>query len=209
MAITGLFAFIGVSLLIIVTPGQDTLLTVRNTLSGGRVAGLYTAVGVAGGQLTWTLAASAGVGAALVAAPSAFTILRLAGAAYLVWLGAQSVRAAIAPRSGPVATVTEPRLVGTTAFVRQGLLSNLGNPKMLVFFTSLLPQFASAAEPGRLVLLGLVFCLLTLCWLDIYVIAIARLEALFGRPSFRRTLEGTAGAVLVLLGARIAAEAVA
>jgi threonine/homoserine/homoserine lactone efflux protein len=208
MAITGLFAFVGVSLLIIVTPGQDTLLTVRNTLNGGRAAGWFTALGVAGGQLTWTLAASAGLGAALVASPSIFTILRLAGAAYLVWLGGQSAWAAITERGGPVVASAHSLPAGTTTFIRQGLLSNLGNPKMLVFFTGLLPQFGSAAEPAQLVLLGLVFCLLTLCWLDMYVYAIAKLGALFGRPTFRRTLEGAAGAALILLGARIAADVI-
>ena len=80
-------AFLGISLLVIVTPGPDTALTIRNTLLGGRRSGLFTAVGVALGQATWTLAASAGIAALLVASEPAFVALKLAGAAYLVILG--------------------------------------------------------------------------------------------------------------------------
>src|ERR1043166_2504971 len=138
-------AFLGVSLVVIVTPGQDTALTIRNTLSGGRRDGTRTAFGVASGQVTWALAASAGVSALLLASKPVFTALRIAGAAYLVFLGAQALLAAV---RGRTAAHTAPR--GSAAY-RQGLLSNLGNPKMVVFFTSLLPQFASSFG-GRLAL---------------------------------------------------------
>src|SRR5439155_16708532 len=89
--LTGPLAFLAVSVLVIVTPGQDTLLTVRNTLGAGRIAGMLTAVGVAGGQLTWTLAASAGFAAVVIAYPAAFTAIRVTGAAYLVLLGGRSL----------------------------------------------------------------------------------------------------------------------
>lgn len=83
-------AFLGVSLLVIVTPGQDTALTIRNTLAGGRRGGVFTHLGVVSGQVTWALAASAGLAALLLASQPAFTVLRLAGAAYLVVLGLQA-----------------------------------------------------------------------------------------------------------------------
>src|SRR4029079_13825018 len=86
-----LAAFVGVSALVIVTPGQDTALTIRNTLLGGRAAGVFTALGVAAGQATWTIATSVGVGAVLVASEPAFLALRLAGSAYLVFLGLQAL----------------------------------------------------------------------------------------------------------------------
>ena len=89
-----LLAFLGISALVIVTPGQDTALTIRNTLAGGRRAGSFTALGVSTGQAVWTLAASAGVAALLVASEPAFIALKLAGAAYLVFLGAQALVAA-------------------------------------------------------------------------------------------------------------------
>ena len=88
-------AFLGVSLVVIVTPGQDTALTIRNTLFGGRRGGVLTALGVISGQLTWALAASAGLAAVLLASRPVFVGLRLAGAAYLVLLGAQALLSAI------------------------------------------------------------------------------------------------------------------
>src|SRR2546430_12586183 len=90
-----LVAFLGVSLVVIVTPGQDTALTIRNTLGGGRRGGVLTALGVVSGQLTWALAASAGLSAVLLASRPVFVGLRLAGAAYLVLLGAQALLSAI------------------------------------------------------------------------------------------------------------------
>src|SRR4051794_9841405 len=89
-----LAAFVGVAVLVIVTPGPDTAVTIRNTLLGGRRAGVATAAGVAWGQSIWTLAASAGIATLLVASEPAFVAVKLAGAAYLVLLGAQALRAA-------------------------------------------------------------------------------------------------------------------
>jgi len=145
-------AFLGVSALVIVTPGQDTALTIRNTLAAGRRGGVLTALGVAAGQATWALAAAAGVTALLRASEPAFLALRLAGSAYLVYLGLQALRAALR-RDHAVATAAVARR-RVHAF-RQGIISNLGNPKMAVFFTSLLPQFGSSFP--ALLALGLVF----------------------------------------------------
>src|SRR5512144_271028 len=90
----GLVAFIGISALVIVTPGQDTALTIRNTLAGGRRSGVLTALGVAAGQATWAISAAVGVTALLRASEPAFLALRIAGSAYLVFLGLQALRAA-------------------------------------------------------------------------------------------------------------------
>src|SRR6187431_3310709 len=137
-----LVAFLGVSALVIVTPGQDTALTIRSTLLGGRRAGVLTALGVSTGQAVWTLAASAGITALLLASEPAFLAVKLAGAIYLVFLRGQMVVRAVRrlPAQDPVVG-TSKGLTPATAY-RQGVVSNLGNPKMAVFFTSLLPQFA-------------------------------------------------------------------
>jgi threonine/homoserine/homoserine lactone efflux protein len=192
-------AFLGVSLVVIVTPGQDTALTIRNTLSGGRRGGVLTALGVVSGQLTWALAASAGLSAMLLASRPLFTALRLVGAAYLVLLGAEALHAAV--RGRPALSGGQGR---RRAAYRQGVLSNLGNPKMVVFFTSLLPQFASSF--GGMLVLGVAFAAITLTWLSLYAYAVARARAVLMRTPMRRALDTLAGLVLVSFGLRLAAE---
>src|SRR5438552_18548357 len=119
-------AFLGVSILVIVTPGQDTALTIRNTLLGGRRSGVLTATGVASGQFVWTVATSAGLAALIVASEPVFTALKLAGAAYLVFLGAQALYAALRPRGdNSRAPVELPHAAGRVAAYRQGVLITL------------------------------------------------------------------------------------
>ena len=196
----GLAAFLGIALLVIVTPGQDTALTVRNTLLSGRRGGVATALGVASGQACWTLAASAGIAALLVTSDPVFEALKLVGAAYLVYLGLHALSAAVRGRSREAA---EGNRAPGPAF-RQGLLSNLGNPKMALFFTSLLPQFADRF--WGLLALGLLFCLLTLAWLSAYAVAVAKASAVFRRSRIRRSLDALTGTILVALGLRLATE---
>ena len=191
-------AFLGVSALVIVTPGQDTALTIRNTLLGGRRSGVLTAAGVASGQAFWTLAASLGLAALLSASEPAFLAVRLAGATYLVFIGIQTLLGA--SRHGD----DRPRRAGSS--FRQGLLSNLGNPKMAVFFTSLLPQFGGESFPALLGL-GLVFCSMTFAWLTVYAFAVARARYFLGRSRVRAWLDRVTGAVLIALGIRLATEA--
>ncbi|MGH7358292.1 MAG: LysE family translocator, partial [Candidatus Rokuibacteriota bacterium] len=159
-------------------------------------------------QAVWTVTASAGVTALLVASAPAFAALRLAGAAYLVWLGVQAMWAALRPRR-PVEHPGEGgavRGLAPRAAFRQGVVSNLGNPKMAVFFTSLLPQFAPAGDASfsALLALGILFCTMTLAWLACYAVAIGKAGQALARPRVRRVLEGLTGAVLVALGARLA-----
>jgi threonine/homoserine/homoserine lactone efflux protein len=198
--ITHFVAFLGVSAIVIVTPGQDTALTIRNTLLGGRRSGIRTAAGVAGGQAVWALATSAGVAAVLRASEPAFVAVKLAGAVYLVFLGLQTLMPAL--RSGTSTPKTSPR--GRP--LRQGLVSNLGNPKMAIFFTSLLPQFTTSPSFGSLLALGMVFCSLTLVWLTAYAFAVAKAGDFLRRSRVRRALDALTGAVLVALGLRLAVE---
>jgi threonine/homoserine/homoserine lactone efflux protein len=194
-----LAAFLGVSAVVIVTPGQDTALTIRNTLFGGRRGGVATAAGVVSGQLVWALAASAGLSAVLLASAPLFTAIRIAGAVYLVVLGVQALAAAV--RGGHTVGHAPQR---RRAPYRQGVLSNLGNPKMAVFFTSLLPQFGSSF-PGMLAL-GFVFAAMTLAWLSLYAVAVAKATGFLQRSFVRRALDAVTGLVLVALGLRVATE---
>ena len=208
--ITNFGAFLLVSALVIVTPGQDTALTIRNSLIGGRRSGVATAVGVAGGQAVWTVAASAGLAALLQASEPAFDALRLAGAAYLVFLGLQALRGAVQPHRSKIAADGKRSARMTSAVaLRQGLLSNLGNAKMAIFFTSLLPQFTTGGSGSfaALLALGLVFCVMTLTWLSAYAVAVAKAgDVLRRRIWIRRTVDAVTGAVLVVLGVRLATE---
>jgi RhtB (resistance to homoserine/threonine) family protein len=205
-----LAAFLAVSVLVIVTPGQDTALTIRNTLLGGRGGGVSTALGVSTGQAVWALATSAGLSALLAASHPLFVALRIAGAAYLVYLGAQALHDAVR-RRGPaeVALLTGPGRPAPPRAFRQGLLSNLGNPKMVVFFTSLLPQFVAPGRGGfpALLLLGLLFCSMTFTWLALYAVAVARVRAWLLRSQVRRVLDAITGTVLVALGLRLGTSA--
>ena len=193
-----LLAFLGVAVLLIVTPGQDTALTIRNTLAGGRRAGVRTALGVSAGQAIWAFAAAVGLAALLQASEPAFIALRLAGAAYLVYLGVVALWSAVRRRT--VSHAVSRR----GAPMRQGLLSNLGNPKMAVFFTSLLPQFGHSF--AALLALGLVFCVLTLAWLSAYAFTVARAGDFLRRSGIRRAIDAVTGAVLIAFGLRLATE---
>jgi len=179
--------FIAVAVVVIVAPGPDFALTVRNALRGG---GQKTALGVVVGQLVWVLATSVGVAALLVASHPAFVALRLAGAAYLVWLGLSLLlrreSAGRVPRAGSP--------------FRQGLFSNLGNPKMAVFFTGLLPQFGDSF--ASLAAHGVAFAALTLVWLSL----VARAGGLLADARVRRVLDLVTGVVLVAFGVRLATE---
>jgi threonine/homoserine/homoserine lactone efflux protein len=200
-----LAAFFAVAIVVIVVPGQDTALTIRNTLLGGRRSGVLTAIGVSTGQACWTLAASTGIVAVLQASEKAFLALRVVGAAYLVFLGVQALARAIRkrPETGLLVGGAD-RLLSPPAAFRQGLVSNVGNPKMAVFFTSLLPQFGSSFF--RLAAFGLLFCTLTLLWLSAYAAVVARASNFLRHSRVRRSIEGLTGAVLIALGLRLAAD---
>jgi threonine/homoserine/homoserine lactone efflux protein len=205
------FAFLGVSLIVIVTPGPDTAITIRNTLFGGRAGGIFTALGIATGLTIWAIATSAGIVALLVASEPLFLAVKYAGAAYLVFLGMQALREAIWPvgdaKGLALAGSFSQRLSPRAAF-RQGLISDLGNPKIAVFFASLLPQFvpSGAATFSAFLLLGIVFALITLGWLSLYATLVAKAGDFLRRPRIRRAIEGVTGTLLVGLGIRLASE---
>lgn len=196
--------FLAIAVFVVVTPGVDTALVTKNALLHGRRAALMTAVGVNAGIAVWTTASAFGLGALLHRSETLFTTVRLAGAAYLVVLGAQAVWWSW--RRGH-AVVPERAPSRRSPFV-QGILSNLLNPKIAVFFTSFLPQFTPAHHASflALVVLGLLFCLLGLSWLTIYVLAIARIGDFLRRPRPRQVLDGITGAVLLGFGVRLATE---
>jgi threonine/homoserine/homoserine lactone efflux protein len=177
--ISHFLVFVGVSAIVIVLPGPDTVVVTRNLLLHGRRAALASSFGVAGGLSVWTLAAAIGIASLLKASAVAFTVLKLGGAAYLIWLGVQAFRTARHPIEGaPVddgASRGNRPTPGILTGFRQGMLSDLANPKIGIFFTSLLPQFIDTGRPVLLpsLILGAVFVAMTIAWLAIYCLLAA------------------------------------
>ena len=212
MSVAAVVPFLAVSALVIMTPGPDTALTIRNVLLGGRRGGIFTALGVSAGQAVWALATAAGLAALLTASRPVFVVVKLAGAAYLVFLGATLLWGALRSRDARRPDARGARagvpLAARSAF-RQGVISNLANPKMAVYFTAVLPQVVGSTHASFLPLagFGLTFSLLTFLWLTLYSLAVSWAGAVLLRPRVRRSLEATTGAVLIALGLRVAAEA--
>ena len=196
--------FLAIAVFVVVTPGVDTALVTKNALLHGRRAAIMTALGVNAGIALWTTASALGLGALLHRSEALFTAVKLAGAGYLVVLGVHALW--VSWRRGlPVAPVASQSR--RSPFV-QGILSNLLNPKIAVFFTSFLPQFVSPGGPvlGQLLLLGVLFNLLGLAWLLGCAVFTSRVGDALRRPRVKAALERVTGCVLVALGLRLATE---
>ncbi len=196
-----LLAFGGVAAVIVLVPGPDMALVLQNGLTGGRRGAVACALGINAGLLVWALAAALGIAALLQASAPAFFVLRLLGGAYLAWLGVRTLAAAW--RGRPAEHVAGRRRASP---FRQGLLSNLLNPKIALVFTTVIPQFVDPDEPGVAQTLGLaaVFIAMGVAWLTAYALLVAKLGAVLRRSAVRRVLDAVSGAVLVALGLRVA-----
>jgi threonine/homoserine/homoserine lactone efflux protein len=204
-----LWLFVGIAAVVIVVPGPDTAIVTKNALLHGRRAALGTSFGVSTGLAVWTVASALGIASIVRASDTAFTVLKLIGAAYLVWLGIQALRTA--GRAGSHSDDPEPArrtaLDGRGGF-RQGLLSDLANPKIGAFFTGLLPQFAG---PGHSVLipflvLGGLFVLMTVVWLCGYTLVAVKASAMLRRPPVKAAIDRVSGVILIGFGVRLALE---
>ena len=197
--------FLAVAAIVVVTPGVDMAVVTRNALMYGRRAAVMTVFGINVGIFFWAMAAALGLAAIVSTSATPFAAIKLAGAAYLVYLGLQALRSARVDRveSQPIARSAPSSRI---AF-RQGLISNMLNPKIAVFFTSLLPQFVGAHDSaGDLLLLGLLFNAMGVGWLICYATVVARGRDVLVRPRVKRTLDRISGFVLVGLGTRLALE---
>ena len=195
-----LVAFMGVALVIVVTPGPDMALVLRNSIRGGRPAAYRTILGTGVGLIVWATASAIGIAAVLAASATVFTALKLAGAVYLVYLGVQTL---LALRRGDSQDRTGSKPVSSP--FRQGLVTNLLNPKLAVLFTTLLPQFISAGDPAlaKSMLLAAVFVAIGMTWLVLYVHLI---DVIAQSRRVRRAMQAATGAVLIALGARLALD---
>jgi|ERR1700682_594723 len=203
---TGLLAFIGVSLLLAVTPGPDMAVVTKNALAHGRRGVVLTTTGIALALLIWTAATAVGLSAVLRASGDALFVLKLVGAAYLAYLG---VRTLLDSRRRPADLLASaPQPAPAHAIFRQGFLSAMSNPKLGVFFVTFLPQFVMPGQRAlpRLLLLGLTFAAIGWTWMNVYGLFVTRMRDFITAPSVRQWMERVTGVVLLGFGARLAAE---
>jgi threonine/homoserine/homoserine lactone efflux protein len=203
-----LWLFVGIAAVVIVVPGPDTAIVTKNALLHGRRAALGTAFGVETGLAVWTVASALGVASIVRASDTAFTVLKLVGAAYLVWLGLHALLESRRDGSdADRASAARTALDGRGGF-RQGLISDLANPKIGAFFTGLLPQFAG---PGHSVLLpflvlGGLFVLMTAVWLCGYALVAVKASAVLRRRRVKAAIDRVSGVILIGFGVRLALE---
>ncbi|HVA85704.1 MAG TPA: LysE family translocator [Candidatus Saccharimonadales bacterium] len=201
-------AFVVASALLIMLPGPDMALVTRNALRAGGAGASFTALGAGVGILGWATASTVGVGVLLERSVTAFTLLKLAGAIYLGYLGLRSLVGS--QRSGSMTEEARPpamRRADAVTFFRQGVLGNLLNPKAGVIFVTIIPQFVRPGDPfARLLLMLLAFEVMMVIWLNFYGFVISRLGrgALGGR--LRHAVERVTGAILIGLGVKLVFE---
>ncbi len=201
-----LVAFIGVSLLLAVTPGPDMAVVTKNALAHGRRGVFLTTAGIALALMVWVGATALGLSALLRASAGLLFALKLVGAAYLTYLG---VRTLLESRQRPPDLLTStPPAAAAHAVFRQGFLSAISNPKLGVFFVTFLPQFVVPGQPvlPRLLELGIVFAVIGFAWLNVYGLSVTRLRALITAPRVRKWMQRATGVVLLGFGARLALE---
>ncbi len=199
----GLFVISG--LLLNITPGADTLYIVARSTGQGRLAGMVAALGIGAGCVVHTMAAAVGLSAIIATSAAAFTIVKWVGAAYLVWLGVGLLRGA-APRAPSDVRSPPPALLSKV--FAQGLLTNVLNPKVALFFLAFLPQFIDATAPGKalaFVFLGMVFNVNGTLWnLFVAWVAAGAGRRFMARGKAIRWFSRLVGGLFVYLGIRLA-----
>ena len=203
---TQLLAFVGVSLLLAVTPGPDMAVVTRNALAHGRRGVLLTTTGIGLALVIWTTATAVGLSAVLRASGDLLFVLKIAGAAYLAYLG---LRTLLDSRRRPADLLAgSPPPAPAHAIFRQGFLSAISNPKLGVFFVTFLPQFVGPGQSllPRLLELGFVFAVIGWTWMNVYGLLITRIRDIITAPRVRQWMQRVTGVVLLGFGARLALE---
>jgi threonine/homoserine/homoserine lactone efflux protein len=197
-----LLAFIPVALLLAMIPGADTALVTRNALALGLREARWTILGICTGCVLHATASALGLSAILATSARAYDAVKLAGAAYLIWIGVQSIRGA----SGPTTPTTDVKFTRGAHPFMQGFLTNVLNPKVALFYLTFLPQFIPAGAPvlRTSLLLAMVHNVLGFAWLSLYARFVEKLRGALTRPVVKAWLERVTGGALVLLGARLA-----
>ncbi len=204
--IHGYLLFLVTGILLNLTPGQDTMFIIGKSLTGGRRAGAAAALGISVGSVFHTLAAALGLSALLAASALAFTIVKLAGAAYLFYLGMRLLLVRSAAGK-PETTTMKAGAQSRSAFV-QGIFTNVLNPKVALFFLALLPQFIDPGSPSKtaaFLLLGGTFITTGLIWCLVIAFGAARLQIFFQKnPDMRTLINRVVGGLFVAMSVRLA-----
>jgi threonine/homoserine/homoserine lactone efflux protein len=193
--------------ILVVMPGPDQALITRSALTGGRTGGLLATLGGATGVTVHASAAAVGLSALLLASAEAFTVVKIVGVAYLVWVGVQTLRTAARSRRQPTGEQSAAAPRRRLLFFRDGFLSNALNPKVAMFFVSFMPQFMTADGPApwlQAVLLSAIFALVFLSWFSLYVWVVSSLGQLLARPAVKAWIERVTGAMLIGMAALLA-----
>jgi len=210
-----LLPYVGLIVLLTITPGPDMVLVLRNGLRAGTSAAWMTGVGCCSGIAIHAVAATVGLSAILAASAEAFTVLKLAGAAYLIWLGVSSIVSTIGrPSEDDEALAAlarsqpEPARIDTRTAFRQGLISNLLNPKIAILFLTLLPQFIATGEPrvATTAFLAATFIAVGLVWMRLFSLALGPISRALRREAIGEWIERVTGAVLIAIGVGVALE---
>ena len=203
-----LLVYMGIVVAIALLPGPDTAVVTKNALVHGREAALGSAIGVNVGLSVWTLATALGVAAILRSSATVYDALKLVGALYLIWIGARTLWDSRHRRGVAGAEGASSRAIDGRGGFRQGMISNLANPKVGIFFTSLLPQFVSPHGPAllQMLILGGIFIAFNVFWMCSYALAAVRLSHILSRGRVKAAIDRVSGLVLVGVGIRLAIE---
>ena len=206
--VTALVGFAAAAALIVMLPGPDTLVVVRNLLRGGRRRAVSTVIGVLSGLVLWVLAASLGLSAILRASHTGYDVLRYVGGAYLVWIGVHALRSrgAVIDGGGEAATRRYRPLLGSGYLA--GLATDLLNPKVGVFFVTFLPAFVPRGSDVGLATLafGAVFVVETFLYFAVLIRVADRVIRWMTDPQTRKRMDRAAGLVFIGFGVRLAIE---
>jgi RhtB (resistance to homoserine/threonine) family protein len=200
-------AFAVVAAFMTMLPGADTLLVVRNSLRGGRQDGLLTVAGICSGLFVHAILSALGLSVVLAHSAAAFTAMKIAGACYLTWLGIQSLRSSLRGNATTMPDQESASVPAVRSF-SEGFLTNLLNPKVVVFYLALLPQFIEPGDPvlAKSLLLASIHFAEGVLWLGGVAWLVDRSRQFFMRPVLRRWLDAVCGAFLIALGIRLALE---
>ncbi|MBG9447352.1 LysE family translocator [Cytobacillus firmus] len=200
------FTFLILSLFVVMSPGIDTALITKRTISDGRTDGYKMGLGITAGSLVHTFAAAFGLSAILMQSAAAFEVIKYAGAVYLIYLGLSSFISLKRKKNSDIETEVKSDMK-KSAF-KQGLLSNVLNPKVAMFFLTFLPQFVKAGENAQqqLIIMGIIYTLLSIFWFFLYVYFINYMREWLMSPKVQRVMDKATGVVLIGFGLKLALD---